>query len=96
MRKQKMIELAEIARNGYREPQTYVVERYSNGLEVCLADVNTKAINHNWPQCKQPGDTVVIINMPAGMKPRRERVSYKAGERPENKPFYGDNRRKVY
>jgi len=75
--KQKMIELAEIARNGYHEQQTFVVEKYSDGTEVCLADVTTKQINPNWPACKQPGDTVVFIRMPEGMKPRSQQVECK-------------------
>jgi hypothetical protein len=70
--KQKLIDLAEVARNGYHEQQTFVVEKYSDGTEVCLADISTKEINPLWPACKQPGDTVVFIRMPEGMKPRSQ------------------------
>jgi hypothetical protein len=90
MRKQKMIELAEIARNGYHEPEAYIVEKYDDGTEVCI-DILTKEINHSWPHCRNDGDTVVYLKMPAGRPPRKAKVSYKAANnKPKNAPFSTD------
>jgi hypothetical protein len=76
MRKEKLIELRELAVHGHHEPEAYIVEKYDDGTEVCI-DILTKEINHSWPHCRKDGDTVVFIRMPEGMKPRSQQVECK-------------------